>query len=246
MKQIVSTVLVKNSMEVHELARHFDVSEATIRRDLELLEQQQLLSRTHGGATRHIAFNDVPLGYKTCEDSEEKKRIARAALAYANDARVVGFTGGTTIGEFAPLLSNRDGLTVVTNALNIAIRLTENPRMRVFTVGGEVRSSSQEAVGPSAETFLLDYHIDVSFIGVDGVDGSTGCTNYDQVGAKVNSTMMKQSRKTVVLADATKIGRIALASLCPMNAVSVLITDTRAPDSAVESIEAHGCTVIRA
>ncbi len=233
-------------MEVHDLAHHFEVSEATIRRDLELLEQQQLLSRTHGGATRHIAFNDLPLGYKNQQDIEEKRRIAHAALTYADGARVIGFTGGTTIGEFAPLLANRSGLTVVTNALNIAIRLTENPGMRVFTVGGEVRSSSKESVGPSAETFLLDYNIDVSFIGVDGVEASAGCTNYDQIGARVNSMMMKQSRKTVVLADATKIGRIALASLCPMTAVSVLITDSRAPDSAVDAIEARGCTVIRA
>lgn len=233
-------------MEVPDLAHLFEVSEATIRRDLELLEQQQLVTRTRGGASRHVAFNDLPLGYKTSQDAAEKRRIAQAALTYLEGARVIGLTGGTTVHEFAALLGNRGGLTAVTNALNIATILVRNPGIRVFSAGGEVRSSSQEAVGPSAEAFLADYHIDVSFVGVDGVDAEAGCTNYDPIGARVNATMSRRSRTTVVLADATKIGRTALASVCAMDAVDVLITDSRAPESAVEAIERYGCRVVLA
>jgi DeoR family transcriptional regulator of aga operon len=246
LNQIVATIVENASMDVPSLAVKFDVSEATIRRDLELLEQQQLVSRTRGGAARHMAFNDLPFGYKTAQDTAEKQRIARAALPFLDRARVIGLTGGTTVWEFAQVLGPRPGLTVVTNALNIATGLVGNTGVRVFAAGGEVRASSQETVGPTAEAFLAGYHIDVSFVGVDAVDADAGCTNYDPFGARVNGTMSQRSRVTVVLADATKIGRTALAGVCAMTDVDVLVTDLRAPDSAVEAIERQGCRVIRA
>jgi DeoR family transcriptional regulator of aga operon len=246
LNQIVAAIVESTEMDVPSLASRFDVSEATVRRDLELLEEQRLITRTRGGATRHVAFNDLPLGYKTSQDAAEKQRIARAALQFLDGSRVIGMTGGTTVWEFAQQLGGRTGLTVVTNALNIATGLVGSPGIRVFAAGGEVRASSQETVGPSAESFLGDYHIDVSFVGVDGVDAVAGCTNYDPIGARVNATMRSRSGRTVVLADATKIGRTALAGVCPMADVDVLITDTRAPDGAVEAIERQGCRVIRA
>jgi len=153
-------------------------------------------------------------------------------------------TGGTTVTEFAHLLLHRDGLTVVTNALNIATDLLANPGIRVFAAGGEVRSSSQESVGPTAEAFLSGYNIDVAFIGVDGVDAAAGCTNYDPVGARVNASLQQRGRMNVVLADATKISRVALAQVCAMSDVDVLITDSRAPQAALDQIRRQGCRVI--
>lgn len=246
LNQIVATIVESVTTDVPSLATRFGVSEATVRRDLELLEEQQLITRTRGGATRHVAFNDLPLRYKTAQDTAEKQRIAHAATAFLEGARVIGMTGGTTVWEFAQQLGTRTGLTVVTNALNIAGALVAGPGIRVFAAGGEVRASSQETVGPSTESFLSDYNIDVAFVGVDGVDAEAGCTNYDPVGARANAIMTHRSRTTVVLADATKIGRTALAGVCSMGEVDVLITDTRAPDGAVESIERQGCRVIRA
>jgi DeoR family transcriptional regulator of aga operon len=246
LNQIVAAVVEQVQVDVAALADRFDVSEATIRRDLQLLERQQLVSRTHGGASTHVAFNDLPLGYKASQESVQKRRIARAALQFVDGARVIGMTGGTTVFEFARLLPGRTGLTAVTNALNVATSLVVHPGLRVFAAGGEVRASSQEAVGPSAEAFLGDYHIDVSFIGVDAVDPVAGCTNYDPVGARVNGVMCSRSRVTVVLADATKLGRTALAGVCEIREVDVLVTDDRASDAAVAAIERQGCRVLRA
>src|SRR3954469_25077435 len=127
LNQIVAAVVEQSSLDVPVLAGRFGVSEATIRRDLELLEEQQLVSRTRGGATTHVAFNDLPLGFKTSQDLDEKRRIAHSALAFLDGARVVGMTGGTTTNEFARQLLGRRGLTVVTNALNIATSLVSSP-----------------------------------------------------------------------------------------------------------------------
>jgi len=246
LNQIVSAVVEHVQLDVGALAERFEVSEATIRRDLQLLERQQLVSRTHGGASTHVAFNDLPLGYKASQESVEKRRIAHAALSFLDGARVIGMTGGTTVFEFARLLPGRTGLTAVTNALNVASSLVSSPGVRVFAAGGEVRASSQETVGPSAEAFLADYHIDVSFIGVDAVDPIAGFTNYDPVGARVNGVMCGRSRMTVVLADATKLGRTALAGVRSIREVDVLVTDDRAPGAMVEEIERQGCRVVLA
>ena len=241
---MVSAIVEKGSLDVETLAEQFSVSTATVRRDLDVLEKQRLVSRTHGGATTHASFNDLPLSYKTEQDTSEKRRIARQALTFLEGAVVIGTTGGTTVSEFARLLMNRDGLTIVTNALNVATYLVANPRLRVFAAGGEVRSSSQEAVGPSAETFIASYNIDVAFIGVDGVDATAGCTNYDPVGARANAVLREQARVSVVLADATKIGRVALAQVCRISDVDVLITDARAPQAALDDIRSRGCQVL--
>jgi DeoR family transcriptional regulator of aga operon len=202
------------------------------------------VSRTRGGATTHAAFNDLPLSFKTAQDLAEKRRIGQRALEFLDGARVIGLTGGTTTTEFARLFLEREGLTVVTNALNVATDLLSNPRMRVFAAGGEVRSSSQETVGPTAEAFMAHYNIDVAFIGVDGVDAAAGCTNYDPVGARVNSILRERARTNIVLADATKIGRVALAQVCPISDVDILITDSRAPKDVLDEIRGQGCQVL--
>jgi DeoR family transcriptional regulator, aga operon transcriptional repressor len=242
--QIVSAVVERGRVDVPSLATEFAVSPATIRRDLEALQEQRLVCRTHGGATIHAAFNDLPLSYKKTRDLPEKQRIARHATAFLGGARVIGTTGGTTVSQFAALLRDRDDLTVVTNALNVAADLVGRPGPRVFIAGGEVRVSSQESVGHSAEAFLAECNIDVAFLGVDGVDAVAGCTNYDPAGARVNAMLAQRARKRVVLADATKIGRVTLAQVCRMADVDVLITDGRAAQAQLEPLRRLGCTVL--
>jgi DeoR family transcriptional regulator of aga operon len=243
LNQIVSAVVERGQVDVPSLATEFAVSSATIRRDLEALQQQRLVCRTHGGATIHAAFNDLPLSYKRTRDLAEKQRIARHATAFLEGARVIGTTGGTTVFQFIQLLRDRDDLTVVTNALNVATDLVGRPGPRVFVAGGEVRVSSQESVGHSAEAFLAEYNIDVAFLGVDGLDAVAGCTNYDPAGARVNAVLARRARKRIVLADATKIGRVALAQVCRMADVDVLITDSRATEAELEPLRRQGAVV---
>jgi DeoR family transcriptional regulator of aga operon len=100
-------------------------------------------------------------------------------------------------------------------------------------------------VGHSTEAFLAEYNLDVAFVGVDGVDAAAGCTNYDPAGARANRVLLQRARRVIVLADATKLGRVALAQVCGMSEVDLLITDDRAPDDQVDLIRASGCDVTR-
>jgi DeoR family transcriptional regulator of aga operon len=242
---MVARVVDEGLVDVTALAAEFGVSLATIRRDLDALQRKRLITRTHGGVRPHDAFFDLPLSLKTTQDLPEKRRIAKRALDFVDGARVIGLTGGTTLTEFARGLLDRQGITVVTNALNVATDLLANPGLRVFAAGGEVRPSSQEAVGPSAEAFLADYNLDVAFVGVDGVDARAGCTNYDPAGSRVNRVLVEQAKQVIILADASKIGHVALAPVCDLAQVHILLTDDRLSAEDAEHLAIGDCQVLR-
>jgi DeoR family transcriptional regulator of aga operon len=244
LNEIVAIVTDHGGARVADLAVSLKVSEPTIRRDLEYLEKHKLVRRTHGGASSHDEFNDVPLGLKTAQDVPEKRRIARAALSFVDGARVIGMNGGTTLTEFAHAYRDVGAASVVTNALDVATELLTSPRIRVFLVGGEVRPSSHETVGRSAEVLLATYNIDVAVLGVDGIDVDAGATAYDPSGAAVNAIICQRAHRSIVLADATKVARAALARICPLDEVDVLITDQRASPTELDRIRAHGCHVV--
>jgi DeoR family transcriptional regulator of aga operon len=236
MSQLLDRLLADGTLDVEELAKSFDVSCSTIRRDLSSLETQRLLVRTRGGAQTHSAFNDLPLRFKVGQMLDEKRRIARRARDLLGDARVVGMTGGTTTTEFARTLHDADDLTVVTNALNIAVDLLAARTLRVFIVGGEARNSSYESVGPTAEDQLGGYNIDLAVLGVDGIDLRAGCTVYDSLGSRTTTALARQARRTVVVADGSKIGKVAFATVFPLDQIDTLITDRSAPEGSLDAI----------
>jgi DeoR family transcriptional regulator of aga operon len=246
LKALVARVVEGGEVDVATLAEEFGVSLATIRRDIDSLQRKRLVTRTHGGVRPHDSFYDMPLSLKTAQELAEKRRIAHRALEFVDGARVIGMTGGTTVTEFAHGLLDRQGLTIVTNALNVATDLLANPALRVFAAGGEVRASSQEVIGPSAEAFLAEYNLDVAFVGVDGVDARAGCTNYDPAGSRVNRVLVERAKRVIVLADSSKIGLVALAPVCALRQVDVLLTDDRLGDSDAAALAATGCQVLRA
>jgi DeoR family transcriptional regulator, aga operon transcriptional repressor len=230
------------SVAVTGLARDLGVSMATIRRDLELLESQRLLSRTHGGAMSHGVLYELPLRYRTGRHAAEKGRIADAAAARLDGARVVGLTGGTTTTEVARRLAG-ETLTVVTNALNIASELAVRPNLKLLVTGGVARPESYELVGPMADATLDGLNIDVAFVGVDGASRA-GMTTHHDVEAHTNRRMIERASRVVVVCDASKIGRAALAVICPASEVDALITDDVASDSALDELRAAGIDVI--
>jgi DeoR family transcriptional regulator of aga operon len=231
------------SVAVSDLADALHVSPATIRRDLAMLEQQQLLERMHGGATGRAVSYELPLRYKSVRYGEEKRRIAAAGAAQVTDGMAVGLTGGTTATEVARALADRRGLTIVTNALNIASELAIRPDVKLVVTGGVARSQSYELSGPIAEAALAGLNLDVAFVGVDGIDARAGCTTYQEVEAHTNCVMIEQAKRVVVVADGSKIGRAAFARMCTTTAVDELITDRGADGEAVRKLTDVGVRV---
>lgn len=231
------------SVAVAQLADALQVSPATIRRDLAMLEDQRLLERMHGGAVGRAVAYELPLRYKSVRHGDEKRRIAEEAASRVTESMAVGLTGGTTATEVAKALADRRDLTIVTNALNIASELAIRPDVKLVVTGGVARSQSYELSGPIAETTLAGLNLDIAFVGVDGIEAKAGCTTYQEIEAHTNGVMIEQARLVVVVADGSKIGRAAFARMCPLSAVDELITDTEADRDAVRKLTDNGVRV---
>ncbi len=239
---ILARLGTEGSVSVRELTESLDASPATVRRDLKLLEQQKLLSRSHGGAVRNGLFYELPVRYRGGRRAEEKSRIADAAMERIAGAQTVGLTGGTTTTEIARRLRERD-LTVVTNAINIASELVISETIRLVVTGGVARPQSYELIGPLAERTLEGLNVDVMFLGVDGVNAS-GATTHDEIEAQTDRKMVERAARVIVVGDSSKIGRSALSQICALDEIDELITDSEAPAGELETLRAAGVEVV--
>ncbi|ADD45834.1 DeoR/GlpR family DNA-binding transcription regulator [Stackebrandtia nassauensis] len=240
---------------VEEAAQRLHVSQATIRRDFDQLSQQQMITRTRGGAVAGGVSYDLPLRYKTAKRVEEKHRIGSAAAGLVSSGMVVGLNGGTTITEVARALAMRTDLvatsgttplTIVTNALNIANEMIVRPHIKVVVVGGVVRPQSYELIGPLAAPILREITLDMVFLGVDAIDVKLGATAHHEGEAAINQLMAARARKVVIIADGSKLGGHAFARICPIERVHTLITDTSVPAERTAEFSAAGIKVLRA
>ncbi|WP_406193233.1 DeoR/GlpR family DNA-binding transcription regulator [Kitasatospora sp. NBC_01560] len=244
--RILTHVTEAGSADVHALAELLGVSTATVRRDLQELHEQGLLHRTRGGAVTGSVNLELPLRHRSEKQREEKRRIAQAAAELVPDGAVVGLSGGTTTSELARVLAERSGLTVVTNAVNIAADLIVRPEVRLVVIGGIARTASYELVGPAADRMLSQYHLDIAFIGVDGLTAEEGCTTHDEMEAQTDRAFLRSSARSVVLADSSKAGRVTFARICPLSDVHDLVTDTGLTDAQQKSFTNCGVKVRRA
>jgi DeoR family transcriptional regulator of aga operon len=244
MSEILQSLNETGSIHVGELARRFGVSEATLRRDLTLLEEQRLLTRTHGGALAQDVAYELPVRYRHGQSRDAKRAIAREAVrGLPAGAHVIGLTGGTTTSEVAKQLADRADLTIVTNALNIAMELVLRPRLKLVVVGGVSRPQSYELVGPWAEQVLASVNIGTAFVGVDGIDAGGGITTHDENEARTNRAMILRAQRVVVVADGSKLGRLTLARIADITEVSEVITDSSADAAVVAAIRGVGVPV---
>lgn len=242
----------REKVDVEDVAAELNVSAATIRRDLDHLAEQQLLTRTRGGAVANDLAYDLPLRYKTARHVPEKQRISAAAAAFAGKGMVVGLNGGTTTAGVARALAMRSdlagrgdgaGLTVVTNALNIAHELAVRPHVKIVVTGGVARPQSFELSGPLATRVLSELTIDLLFLGVDAFDPAAGAFAHHEGEASINRLMVERAERVVAVADGSKLGRRAFARICETAQVHALVTDTDADPEVVRAFEAAGVEV---
>lgn len=241
---ILEALANDGSVGVADLATQLDVSAATVRRDLEFLEHQHMLTRTHGGAVAQGVLYELPLRYKSARHQEEKKRIAAEAATRVADGVAIGLTGGTTTTEVARAVIERQRLTVVTNALNIASELAIRPNLKLVVTGGHARPESYELVGPLAEQALAGLNLDVVFLGVDGISPTAGITTHHEVEAHTNLALIERARHVVVVTDSSKIGLVAFAQICPIDRVHEVITDAGADRGLLADLREAGVDVV--
>ena len=229
---------------VGDLARHFRTSQVTIRKDLDILQAHGRIHRTHGGAlpARESALEDPTLREKEKLHRKEKSQIAATAARMVKEGQVVILDSGTTTTAIARALREREHLTIITNAVNIAAELSGSS-LDVILTGGTLRKNSFSLVGPIAEETLRRLNADILFLGVDGFDVHYGLSTPNLLEAKVNRAMMDVARVTVAVCDSSKFGRRSLSSIAPLSAVHHLITDRGIPKADLATLKKTGIEV---
>jgi DeoR family transcriptional regulator of aga operon len=227
------------NVSVEDLRDKLDVSLATIRRDLQELEDRGLLRRTHGGAIPiepllYEAFrHDRSFQEQVDSFAEEKRRIAVAAADLISHGNTIALTAGTTTTEVVRNLHTLGGITVVTNTVNVAMELSKRKDIHVFVTGGHLRGEWFSLVGQEAVATMSKVFVDLLFIGVNGIDAHKGltCINGDEV--EINRSMVQQAKRKIAVADHSKLGVVTRWLICPTESIDMLITDAGATDKMV-------------
>jgi DeoR family fructose operon transcriptional repressor len=234
-------------VEVAGLADLLDVTQETIRRDLDRLERQGLLRRVHGGAIVVQRLDVEPaLGQRDTTAAAQKAAIAEAALAYLPSRGSVLIDAGSTTARLAAVLPPSRDLTVVTNGLPIAQLLASRADLTVQVVGGRVRGTTLAAVDAWAVTLLERLNVDVAFVGANGFSVARGLSTPDLAESAVKAAMVRAGRRVVVLADASKFGVDHLSSFARLADVDVLVTDTGLSAQDAALLRSEGPEVVRA
>lgn len=234
-KEILRQLLRDGQVTVEQLAERFDTSPVTIRRELTDLEGAGLLRRTHGGAIQTEPMLYEPFGRLSSfaaqaqEQAAEKRRIGVAAAGMIKDGEIIALSAGTTTTQVGRSIHGRKGVTIVTNAINIAMELSHRGYLKIIMTGGVLNKDCFALTGPSGIASLNEMFYHRAFISVDGIDPEYGLTSDTPDLGAMNRVIIQQSRKTVVVADHSKFGKVCKMLIAPVANVDLIITDNGAP-----------------
>lgn len=235
----------RGEVGIAELAEEFDVSEMTIRRDLEELEDQGVARRVRGGAIATVSRSyEPPLATRSTEAQDAKQRIAEAAADYIEYGETAILDVGSTTFALAQRLRGRGGFTIVTPSVQAASELAGDPNTRVILTGGIVRPGELSLIGDLAESTFAQLNCDVLFLGVGGIDAEKGLTEYNLDDTRVKRAAIKAASRKVALADQSKLGRVCLASIASLQEIDVLITDAAPHHPVLAAVREAGVDIV--
>ena len=246
-KQILSLLSQHGRLSVAEIVSQFSISEATARRDLETLSSQGKALRVHGGVIAvEQAPPELPILERENEQGDEKARIGRAAAALVGNHETIFLGSGTTVLEIARNLRDHKDLTVITNSLPVLNILAGNKEITVVSLGGMLRESELSFIGHITEQALGEVRVDKVFMGTRGVSLEHGLTNDYLQETLTDRAILKIGREVLIVADHTKVNRVATVLLAPLKSMQTLLTDSNADKKFVQALKKQGLTVIAA
>jgi len=225
-EKIIELLKEDGSAKVIDLARIFKVSEVTVRQDLEKMEKEGLIIREHGGAfLKNVEDSVRSFSILNNANMEKKELIGRCAAKFIDNGDTIILDSGSTTTEIAKNLTGRKNLTVITNALNIALILGAEPGIDVIVTGGEFKPPTLSLTGQKAADFFKGLHVDKLFLATAGISLRSGLTYPGLSDIVVKKAMIDVSDVTYLVADSTKIGKNAFASLGALSLIDHIITD---------------------
>jgi DeoR family transcriptional regulator of aga operon len=243
-QHILTKLKKEGSVSVVDLCNDLNVSSVTIRKDLKILEDKELLFRTHGGGTLANPYTvDRPVNEKAMMQSGEKLGIGETAAKLIEPNDCILIASGTTVWSLAKNLRPKGNLTVVTAALNVALELIHHQGIEVIQLPGIIRKTSSSVTGNYAESMLRDFSFSKLFLGVDGIDVEFGLTTTNMMEAQLSKKMIAVAQKTIVLADSSKFGKRGFGRICGLEDIEQIITDDKISEHMVDTLKGLGIEV---
>ncbi|HBE80790.1 MAG TPA: DeoR/GlpR transcriptional regulator [Firmicutes bacterium] len=238
-KRILEYIQQNGSGRIEELATTLGVSEATVRRDLSILDTEGFVDRTHGGAVLPETSTAFERLYpeKRALFSEEKQAIGLKAATMVSDGETLILDSGSTTFEIARNLIFHKNLTIITYDLFIASSFIYDPSTTVIVTGGVRRDGFNVLIGPIAEELLRQVKVNKAFIGADAVDFTQGITNATFTEVSIKRLIIEAANEVVLVADHSKFGKLALAKVCSLNQIQHIVTDQKLDDSILQGIQ---------
>ncbi|SDZ95381.1 transcriptional regulator, DeoR family [Flavobacterium gillisiae] len=235
----------KGYVNVVDLCETHNVSTVTIRKDLNFLENEKLLHRTHGGASKQPIYAfERDVSDKEALQVEQKKQIALEALKYISNNDYIILGSGSNIHYLSRIITGFNKLTVLTPSLKVSLELCKEPSIDTIQLGGDIRNSSTSAVGPIAEAILGQFSCNKLFLGTDGIHLEFGLSTSNALEAHLNQAMIEVAEKVIVLADSTKMNIRGFGKICNLNKIDVLITDDGIDPETKTKLEEIGINVV--
>ncbi len=234
-----------SKVSIIELVDLMKVSGVTIRKDLKMLEDKNLLFRTRGGGSiKNPYASERSIYEKELINADEKQRIAKAALKLIKNTDSITIGSGSTVFEMARFLNPTEHITVITPALKVGLELSNRNNVEVLQLGGMIRPHSSSVAGNFAEKTLEEISCGILFLGVDGIDLDFGFSIANLAEAALNQKMIETAQTVVILADSSKFDKRGLGKVCTFDQVSHIITDDKIPEMIMQQLEEKGVKVI--
>jgi DeoR family fructose operon transcriptional repressor len=235
--QILNSLIKHGKVKVCDLSKRYDVSEVTIRRDLQELEVDELIKRVHGGAVLNDNTKFEPtFSEKTDKFYDEKEAIGKLGAEMIVDGDTIAFDAGTTTLCVAKHMTAVN-ITVLTNSLDIAFELAKKKDVEVIVIGGTLRWETRAMVGPVADNTLKSFKVDKAFVGTNAVCVINGLTTPNITEANTKREMIKIAKQTIVVCDHSKFNTVSFAKITDLDSVDIIITDNKLNEKLLESYE---------
>lgn len=245
-QKIVGLVNERKSIRVTELSQIFSVTEETIRRDLEKLEVEKKLSRSHGGA---ISINpsdslEIPYTEREIMNVKEKKEIALEAVKHVDEGDKIILDASTTAWYMAKAMPDKP-ITVLTNSIKVAMELSQKKQITVISTGGILLSKSLSYVGPLAESSLNTYYVNKAFISCKGLHLDNGISESNEEQSRLKKMMIERANVTYIMLDHTKFGVQAFSRINHLDVIDHIITDSKVDDQTIQQLTDRSIHLIK-
>ena len=242
---ILEKLQAERRVVVSELSQIYKVSEETIRRDLEKLENDGFVIKSYGGAVINENANvDLPFNIRKKRNVISKQKIAEVISSRIKDGTSIMLDASSTAVYIAKALKERKNLTLITNSIEILIEMFDTPNVNVLSTGGAMREGSFALVGPQTDKMLKSYHVDIAIVSAKGFDLETGMTDTEELHANNKKTMLHAGREKILAVDSSKFGKTAFTEIGTLEDISMVVTDAKPDEVWLQAFKEYGIECI--